>query len=634
MIEKIWGEQPSGRYCLALKSLSGRWKDITFKSISAAMAWVKKNKASGDLYFCITTLSGSQRLKENVLPSRYLWQDLDEVDPRTLGWLKPTIAWQSSPGRFQALWRLDKVCKADRIERINRALAYRVGADQGSWILTKVLRIPGTTNYKYPKKPTVKLLWEDGDTFSIKTLEKRLKPKVTDEDEDEIDVSLSFKKIFKKYRDILMPKVRRFLTADEAIEGKRSDILWYLENELQKVGLSQGEVYALVKGCVWNKFSGRSDEEKRLKSEISKVFKKSKEKRVELETKDTSEPIFQMRLQNDTEFMSDIAHYPGWTVEGFWTRRSHGIVAGEPKSFKSTLVLDMAVSIASGKKFLNLFEVIDPGPVLIVQNENAPWIMKDRLIKIRADRGLVGSVKKVGGLYLVEFAPQLPLYYINQQGFSFTDSHHLAILDKATSIIKPRMVIFDPLYLMFDGDVNQSKDLNPVLNWLLTYKEKHDCSIVVIHHWKKGTQKSGIRGGQRMLGSTTLHGWIESAWYLNVKKVDDIEDEIFSDEVNAPGGTIALTLEREFRGAGTYPSVDLSVKMGDFGSTDYSVEVKKHRKERGGFNEKEILESLTSLMELRGGKVSLREASKELGTSRKIISKLLKRIEEEKHGEV
>ncbi len=92
MIDKIWREQPPGRYCLSLKTLSGKWKDQTFDSISAALAWVKKNKTLGDLYFCTTTLSGPRRVKDNVQPSRFLWQDLDEVDPETLGWLRPTIA--------------------------------------------------------------------------------------------------------------------------------------------------------------------------------------------------------------------------------------------------------------------------------------------------------------------------------------------------------------------------------------------------------------------------------------------------------------------------------------------------------------------------------------------------------------
>lgn len=636
MIEQVWSEQPPGHYCLSRKSPSGKWEDKIFGSSSEAMSWLKDNKRSGDLYFCTTTLSAPRRVKENVQSSRYLWQDLDNVNPSELGKLRPTIAWQSSPGRYQALWKLNDVYEPDRIEALNQALAYKVGADQGSWILTKVLRIPGTRNYKYNNKPIVKMLWDDGAVFKIDRLEKQLKVSSKERNEGElvIDLTLDFKKVFKKYKNKMSHKIRRLLTADEAVQGKRSSILWFLEHELIKAGLSKAEVFSLIKGSVWNKYRGRDDEDNRIRTEILKVTSESKERKIDTDPvgDNDDEPMFSMVLQNDNELLSDISSYPGWMVEGFWTRKSHGIVAGEPKSFKSTLILDLAVSIASGCKFLGVFETIDTGPVLVVQNENAPWIMKDRLIKIRSDRGLIGQIEKVRGLYQVTFPPQLPLYYINQQGFNLNETHHRKILDKVMSSINPKMVIFDPLYLMFDGDINQSKDLNPVLNWLLSLKDKHNCSLILIHHWKKGTTKSGLRGGQRMLGSTTLHGWVESAWYLDVKKADDLEEEIFSDELNAPGGSILLTLEREFRGAGTYPKVDLIVTMGDFGDTKYSVDVKRHRKERISIDDKEVKESIESLMELRGGKLSLREASKELGISRKSASRLIKEIREGKEN--
>ena len=133
-----------------------------------------------------------------------------------------------------------------------------------------------------------------------------------------------------------------------------------------------------------------------------------------------------------------------------------------------------------------------------------------------------------------------------------------------------------------------------------------------------------------MLGSTTLHGWIESAWYLDVKRADELEEEIFSDELNSPGGAATLTIEREFRGAGTYPKLDITVKMGDFGSPDYSVEIKKHKKERGGgISEADARKSLKELLELRDGHVSMRDVSKELGISRKVANKLLREIQGE-----
>jgi len=639
MLDKIWKEQPPGFYCLALKSPSGKWQDKLFEDIDSALGWLKENKDKGDLYFCTTSLSDKRRVKGCVQSSRYLWQDLDEVNPSGLGSLKPTIAWQSSPGRFQGLWKLNELCEPRRLESLNKALALKVEADQGSWILTKVLRIPGTVNHKYPAEPKVKLLWEDGRTYNIRQLEQRLKPEGStgESTEDATDQELSFKEVYAKYKNKMPRKVRRLLTADTATPGKRSEILWYLEHELIKAGLKPNEVYALVKASVWNKFKGRDDEHERLMSEIQKAVsdnrepkEKKKEERIELDTPDEdvdSESLFSLSLQNDLELMTDVYQYPGWTVEGFWTRKSHGIIAGEPKSFKSTLVLDMAVAVASGKQFLGEFSVVDPGPVLIVQNENAPWIMKDRLIKIRSNRGLIGEITKIGGLYEVKFPVQLPLYYINQQGFNFNEPFHRKLLDKVMASVQPRMVIFDPLYLMFDGDVNQSKDLNPILSWLLVLKEKHNCSLALIHHWKKGTAGTKIRGGQRMLGSTTLHGWVESAWYLDVKKSDELEEEIFSDELNMPSGSATLTLEREFRGAGTYPKLDMVIKMGDFGSVDYSVEIKKHKKERGGINEEDVKKSIQELLEIRDGKVTMREISKELGISRKVASRILKELE-------
>ena len=39
---------------------------------------------------------------------------------------------------------------------------------------------------------------------------------------------------------------------------------------------------------------------------------------------------------------------PRWLIEGLWADEAVGIVGGEPKSFKSFLVLDMAVAVASG----------------------------------------------------------------------------------------------------------------------------------------------------------------------------------------------------------------------------------------------------------------------------------------------
>ena len=625
MLEQIWEEQPPGYYCISIKE-GKSWEDHFLKSIPEALEFVDewRNVKGVDLYFCPTTLSQPRRIKENVLPSVWLWQDLDEADPRELEHLKPTVTWESSPKRYQGLWKLDERQDTETLERLNKGLAKIVGADQGSWILTKVLRVPGTINYKYTPPAHVEVLWDDGDSFTYKELKKYLplEKKTLDVKEQDFD------KVVKKHYSRMTRKVKKLLFETKPVKGKRSDILWYLEHELVKAGVPADDVYSIIKGSTWNKYKGREDEDVRLKSEISKISEESKI--IDTEVGEEEPRVrFGLTLLNDTEFMSNISYYPGWMVDGFWTRKSHGIVAGEPKAYKSTLVLDMGVAVASGTKFLGEFDVIDPGPVLIVQNENAPWILKDRLVKIRAARGLVGEIKKVRGLYRVQFPPRLPLYYINQQGFSLNDPFHKKILDQVMTEVKPKLVILDPLYLMFEGEISQSKDLNPILTWLLGLKDKHDCSMVIIHHHKKNTQGiTNLRGGQRMLGSVVLHGWVESAWYLSFKGGAE-ESEITGDELNVPGGTKTIILEREFRGIGMYPRLDVSITMGDFHSTEYEVEVIKHKKGKGDVSEKEVRDVIRNLLELRGGKISARELAKESGISRRVISRLLPQMKEE-----
>lgn len=680
----IWKEQPKGY--LAVSSKTGKiWHDYFFKSLPEVNKWIQDNRKNSDLYFCTTTLKNPKRDKNNVQSSRYLWQDLDLVDPRKLpDKLKPTIAWLSSPGRYQALWKLNTLYSATDIETLNKKLAQTVKADKGSWILTKVLRIPGTLNFKYAAKPEVKLLWLDGPEYTYKGLEEQLtgsrrEGKNSLESLNLIDntTKLDYKRILRKYWNQFPRKVQELLYIKKLPPiGKRSDTLWYLEHELMKVGLSIPEIKTLIQNSNWNKYKGRSDEEVRLNEEISKVYgeeldkeeqkeqrkQKKKEQKEQTDEEDDEElPLVSLKVENDSELLSNLSHYPGWLVEGFWTRKSHGIVSGEPKAFKSTLVLDLAISVASGKPFLNKFQVIERGPVLVVQNENAGWIMKDRVVKIKAHKGLLGKISYSKDTISAVWPKELPIYYVNQQGFSFSDPVHRDILEQLLETTKPKLAIFDPLYLMFEGDISQSKDLSPILSWLLAIKEKYNTSILLIHHWKKGTQGTNIRSGQRMLGSVTLHGWVESAWYLEIhgQPESDIDSSVniienddndtdeseeneaktdMTEELNTPGANISLTLEREFRGAGTYPKMDLNIGMGDFGSLDYSVEITKHipqAKKKGSKPSREDLKhEIIHILGMKKGPVPVRMLAESIGVSRKKASALLKEIYEERQQEL
>src|SRR3990172_6740345 len=68
-----------------------------------------------------------------------------------------------------------------------------------------------------------------------------------------------------------------------------------------------------------------------------------------------------------------------WLVEGLWARAGVGIIGGAPKSCKSWLALDLALSVASATPCLETFAVAEPGRVLVYIAEDAAAVVKERL---------------------------------------------------------------------------------------------------------------------------------------------------------------------------------------------------------------------------------------------------------------
>lgn len=156
-VKMVWDEQnATGFVFVSVKQ--DTWYDVAFSWKKNKGGEVEIPNVDGDLYFCPNVFSGPKRRKELMLPSIWLYADLDDVDPEYVD-PRPTTAWESSPNRFQCLWRMTQKCQPQEHSELNQRLTYAIGADKGGWDRTQVLRIPGTINHKYPLRPKVKLLW-------------------------------------------------------------------------------------------------------------------------------------------------------------------------------------------------------------------------------------------------------------------------------------------------------------------------------------------------------------------------------------------------------------------------------------------------------------------------------------------
>ena len=109
---------------------------------------------------------------------------------------------------------------------------------------------------------------------------------------------------------------------------------------------------------------------------------------------------------------------------------------------------------------------------------------------------------------------------------------------------------------MFEGDINSAKELSPVLQFLLSVRDTYGCSIMVVHHWNKNGSSS--RGGQRMLGSATLHGWTDSSLFLSRDDGDVVIEREFRSA--SPGGKLVLQIDSD--------EVRYRVRVGEQKSSD------------------------------------------------------------------
>lgn len=68
-----------------------------------------------------------------------------------------------------------------------------------------------------------------------------------------------------------------------------------------------------------------------------------------------------------------------WLIEGVWAAEAGGFLAGKPKTCKTWLCLQMAISVASGIDFLDKFKVNRKGRVLVFPAEDSESMIRERL---------------------------------------------------------------------------------------------------------------------------------------------------------------------------------------------------------------------------------------------------------------
>jgi hypothetical protein len=193
---------------------------------------------------------------------------------------------------------------------------------------------------------------------------------------------------------------------------------------------------------------------------------------------------------------ADAAHR--WLIDPLWAHAGVGIIGGAPKSYKSWLALDVAVSVASGTPCLDTFRVPEPGGALVYMAEDAASLVKTRLAGICRHRSLDLAA--------------LPLGVITAPSVRLDLPHDQRRLAETVRREAPRVLLLDPFVRLHRINENDAGEVAALLGYLRDLQRAHDLAIVVVHHARKNGGSTA--GGQSLRGSGDFFAWVDTALSL------------------------------------------------------------------------------------------------------------------------
>lgn len=183
---------------------------------------------------------------------------------------------------------------------------------------------------------------------------------------------------------------------------------------------------------------------------------------------------------------------PAPIIENLLNEEEAVVCAGPKKLGKTVLSQNMALCIANGTRFLG-FRVPTAQRVLYIQQEVARRWFKERLE------------------HMMEALPEGPakdnFHHVSRRGIVLTDQNTLSIVRRWIEQTKPRLVIFDPLYLFHTGEENSARDMTKFFRPIFKLVEDYGVSVWIVHHHGKPSQLfSGYDDSDKSRGSSVIGG--------------------------------------------------------------------------------------------------------------------------------
>lgn len=201
-----------------------------------------------------------------------------------------------------------------------------------------------------------------------------------------------------------------------------------------------------------------------------------------------------------------------WLVEDWLPDASITFLVSPPESYKTWILLDLAVSVSAGVPFLGSYNVNSTGPTLIIQQEDSHSGLTDRLTLIVEQKlGLNANID--GETWQIPSIPDLPIYVHPSRMLRFDNKKVIEELERQIEIIKPKVIMIDPLYSTTVSTDNYMSNLANQMMVLKAWRDKYGCSFVIAHHSKKNLDPDST-AREDSWGSQFLNAFLEAGWQV------------------------------------------------------------------------------------------------------------------------
>lgn len=203
---------------------------------------------------------------------------------------------------------------------------------------------------------------------------------------------------------------------------------------------------------------------------------------------------------------------PSFLVDRLIYKDAINLISGDPKTYKTYVAIDIAMSLIAQSKVFDTYEAYCKGPVVFISPE---FDTRKRFIELANSRYI--DYKKFSNLYMPSR---------EQLEFIGWNKDKDAIIEIVKQV-RPVLLVLDPLSYIFDGDINKNDEVLEMIRDLKKIIKEYGTTILLTHHNNRMNNEKRMNN---VSGASAITRSADSIIYLERFKEDEEQDIFKTDE--------------------------------------------------------------------------------------------------------